>query len=173
MQNIFNYKLKSITQPTATSKGTAVYTDKTRGDYTITFDSIPTEQSVYETLISFKKTYPEKTPFTNEANHYTSYKVIPNVEYRGDGCVAFAFELSDAAFGDFPGRYSFDFANVKVGDIIRLNENKHSVIVLKVEGDTVTIAEGNYNSSVHWERTLKLSDAVKEWNYIITRYPPV
>ncbi len=171
MQGIFNYVLKSIKQPTSTAKGTAVYTDKTAGDITITFDKIPTEQEVYNKLISFKQKYPEGTSFTNEKNSYVSSTIFPRVNYTGRGCVAFAFELSDAAFGDFPGRYSFDFKNVRVGDIIRLSDDNHSVIVLKVDGDKVTIAEGNYNRSVHWERTLSLSKAAEEWNYIITRYP--
>ncbi len=168
---MFNYVLKSIKQPTAATKGTAVYNDKTRGDFTVTFDKIPTEQEVYNKLISFKQKYPEGTPCTNEKNSYISKTLFPMVTFEGKGCVAFAAELSDAAFGDFPGRYSFDFKNVRAGDIIRLSDNNHSVIVLKVEGDKVTIAEGNYNRSVHWERTLSLSKAVEEWNYIITRYP--
>ncbi len=170
MKPIFNFVLKSIKQPTATAKGTAVYTDKTAGDFTVTFDKIPTEQEVYNKLISFKKKYPEGTPFNN-GNSYISNTIFHRFNYTGFGCVAFAFELSDAAFGDFPGRYSFDFKNVRAGDIIRLSNDKHSVIVLKVEGDKVTIAEGNYSGSVHWERTLSLSKAVEEWNYIITRYP--
>lgn len=158
-------------QPTSIAGGTAVYTDKNLGDLTVSYDSIPTEQSVYQTLISFKDKYPEGTPFNDADNRYLSEKVFPNVKFTGYGCVAFALELSDAAFGDLPGRYSFDYDNVRVGDIIRLDNDKHSAIVLEVSSDTVTIAEGNYNNSVHWERTLNKADAVKEWNYIITRYP--
>ena len=121
-------------------------------------------------MIAMKETRPEGMHYDNDTK-YLSNTVFHGVNYNGGGCVAFAFELSDAAFGGFPGRIHFDFAKVRVGDIIRLNNNAHSVIVLKVEGDTVTIAEANYNSSVHWGRTLKLSDAEKDWNYIITRYP--
>ncbi len=158
-------------QPVSAANGTAVYTDKNLGDLTVSYDTIPTEQSVYQTLISFKDKYPEGTICTDAENRYISEKVFPNVKFTGFGCVAFALELSDAAFGDLPGRYSFDYDNVRVGDIIRLDNDKHSAIVLAVDNDTVTIAEGNYNGTVHWERTLNRADAVNDWNYIITRYP--
>lgn len=158
-------------QPVSAANGTAVYTDKNLGDLTVSYDTIPTEQSVYQTLISFKDKYPEGTICTDAENRYISEKVFPNVKFTGFGCVAFALELSDAAFGDLPGRYSFDYDNVRVGDIIRLDNDKHSAIVLAVNNDTVTIAEGNYNGTVHWERTLNRADAVNDWNYIITRYP--
>lgn len=175
MQALPNY------QPTSVTSTQAVYSAKGLDTKTFTYDALPTQQSVYNTLISFKTKYPEGTPFTDiegdvSYKSYTSTTIIPHVTYEGRGCVAFAFELSDAAFGDLPGRYSFDFDNVRVGDIIRLNDDGtgtkgHSFVVLEVNSDTITVCEGNYNSSVHWGRTISRSDALANWNYMITRYP--
>ena len=89
--------------------------------------------------------------------------------YTGGGCVAFAMIASDAAFGNIPAYKKTDKAGIKVGDIIRINNNSHSVIVLKVNGnDEYTIAEGNYNSSIHWGRVINLSQT--GFSYRITRY---
>ncbi len=41
---------------------------------------------------------------------------------------------------------------------------------LEIHEDYVVIAEGNYNSSVHWERTLTRQQ-VEAMSYVITRYP--
>ena len=64
----------------------------------------------------------------------------------GAGCVAFAYILSDAAFGDLPARMtsSVRFSDVKVGDILRVNNDAHTVIVLQVSDAGVVIAEGNF-----------------------------
>ena len=87
------------------------------------------------------------------------------------GCSAFAIELSDAAFGDLPRREHYDVSALHVGDIIRLDNNSHSVIVLEVRADSVVIAEGNYNSSAHWGRELTFSEIRSSLTYIWTRYP--
>ena len=66
----------------------------------------------------------------------------------GAGCVAFAYILSDAVFNELPARMlskgNFKFEDVRVGDILRVNGDAHTVIVLQVVGDSVIVAEGNY-----------------------------
>ena len=64
-----------------------------------------------------------------------------------------------------------DYSDIRVGDILRINNDTHSVIVLEVSGTEVTIAEGNYNNSVLWGRKLNRADLQGENNYIMTRYP--
>ena len=58
---------------------------------------------------------------------------------------------------------------MRVGDILRINGDTHSVIVIGTDANGVTIAEGNYNYSVHWGRTLSWDD-VKNADYMLTRY---
>lgn len=126
------------------------------------------ESRVYKIITALKNTYPEGLKWTNENNTYM-WKGSRN--YYGMGCVAFAFILSDAAFGYNPARQHNDFNNIKVGDVLRINHDSHSVVVLKVEGDVVTIAEGNYNSSVHWGRTLSKKQLINGvGTYVTTRY---
>ncbi len=124
-------------------------------------------QTVYDKLISMKKDYPEGMTWTND----NFYKWKGGVYSAGYGCAGFAFLMSDSVFGNFRARKHTDISRVKVGDILRLDYDRHSVIVLKKEGSIVTVAEGNYNSSIHWGRKINLSDSGCGFTYVLTRYP--
>ena len=63
-----------------------------------------------------------------------------------------------------------DYNNIRVGDILRVENDTHSVIVLEVKQDSVIVAEGNYNSSIHWGRELQKADLADNGSYIMTRY---
>jgi len=118
---------------------------------------------IYQKMIALQDKYPEGMPWTN-AN-----------TYKGGGCVAFANILSDAAFGvDAPYHTVIrpTYEDIRVGDILRLNDNTHSVIVLKKDSECIEIAEGNYNSSIHWGRII-FRDSLDngQIDYLISRYP--
>ncbi len=132
------------------------------------FAAVPTEAQAYERMIALREQYPEGTPWTDE--NYYPWK--GGIYTGGSGCAAFVFLLSDAAFGDLPARMidAVRFDRVRVGDILRVNGNTHSVIVLTVGTKSVTVAEGNYNSAVHWGRTLTAAQ-VEQADYMLTRYP--
>lgn len=91
----------------------------------------------------------------------------------GVGCAAFVFILSDAAFGNLPATTidngGFTYDQIKVGDILRVN-NSHFVIVMEKSAGGVIVAEGNYNSSVHWGRAISKAEVMAA-NFIVTRYP--
>lgn len=91
------------------------------------------------------------------------------------GCVAFAFTLSDAAFGLLPARMyapgSFQFEDIKVGDILRMNTDTHTVIVLEVRDSDVVIAEGNNGGKVQWGRGISREKVMADTSHYITRYP--
>ena len=135
---------------------------------TLALAAAPTEPEAYSAMIALKSKYPEGMSWTND-NGYAWHGGIFSMGY---GCAGFAFILSDAAFGDLPARMVSDFTydDVKVGDILRINNDTHSVIVLEKHSDHVVIAEGNYNRSIHWGRKLDRS-TVMQANYILTRYP--
>ncbi|MCM1183648.1 MAG: hypothetical protein NC337_09760 [Roseburia sp.] len=124
------------------------------------------EKEVYNILIAQKAFWPEGMSWTND--NYVDWK--GGTYSGGYGCAGFAFALSDAAFGDVRARIHTDYTNIRVGDILRINGNTHSVIVLEVKADSVIVAEGNYNSSVHWGREIAKSKLPGEGNYIMTRY---
>ena len=129
---------------------------------------VPTPVEAYMRIIALKSDYPEGMSWTND--NYYAWK--GGIYTGGNGCAGFAFLLSDAAFGDLPARMSneIDYAGLLPGDILRVNSNSHSVIILEVQETGVVIAEGNYNSSIHWGRTLS-KDTVLAADYVITRYP--
>jgi len=127
----------------------------------------PEQGELYQKMIALKKQYPEGMSWTNE----NFYQWKGGVYSGGYGCIGFAFILSDAAFGDLPARKHYDFNNLKIGDILRMNNDTHSVIIMKMTDTTITLAEGNYNSSIHWGRKLLIEEVKSQLDYIITRYP--
>ena len=133
--------------------------------------SVLTEQIVYERIMAMKPSYPEGMPFTNETHIYM-WRGGNNPYAIGLGCVAFAFIMSDAAFGDLQARVHYDINDIKIGDILRINNQTHSVIVIGRDSRGITIAEGNYNRSVHWGRTITWTRLQQIFNYAQTRYPP-
>ena len=150
-------------------------------------DSIyPTYQEAYDAMIALKdkEGYKEGTTWTNYTPYGSSGTLgdgyawkggpINGVNMVGAGCAAFAMILSDAAFDTLPSRTimsgSFTYDDVKVGDILRINGNSHSVIVLQKTDAGVIIAEGNYNKTVHWGRVLTREEVMAA-NFIVTRYP--
>ena len=146
--------------------------------------AVPTPTQVYEAMIALKDqdAYREGTVWTNDEPYSDSkgyYKwnggPLNGANISAVGCVAFAFILSDAAFGSLPARISaagaFSFEDIKVGDILQVNNDAHTVIVLEVNDAGVVIAEGNNNGMVHWERTISKEEVLSNTSHYITRYP--
>lgn len=126
-------------------------------------DSV-TETSAYSVLNSLRSTYPEGMPLTNSYYYYS-----PRFG-NGYGCYGFAAKLSDTVFGtekSYQTHASFD--RIRVGDNIRIG-NSHSVIVLTKSSSHITVVEGNYNSSVHWDRKITASSLASSGFRVYTRY---
>ena len=136
-------------------------------------DDLYDETRIYNAIIALKAKYPEGTPWTNANSYSWGFNVARGLGYggfTGSGCAAFAMIASDAAFGDIPAYKKEDKDGIKVGDILRIKNNTHSVIVLQKTStkDQYVIAEGNYNASIHWGRIINLSET--GFNYRFTRY---
>ena len=129
---------------------------------------VPGSYGVYMTLTKLRAEYPEGTPWTND----NIYKWNGGIFTHGAGCAGFAFLLSDAVFGDLPARKLTGVAAdaLRPGDILRMNGDTHSVIVLQNTPYGIVVAEGNYNASVHWDRVISAADA-ESADYVLTRYP--
>jgi hypothetical protein len=124
------------------------------------------QEQVYNIMIAQKANFPEGMHYTND--DYYGWK--GGIYVGGYGCAAFAFYLSDLAFGDTKAIIHRDYSDIKVGDILRVYNNTHSVIVLEVRANSVIVAEGNYNSSIHWGREMSMSEIQDSQSYIMTRY---
>lgn len=134
-------------------------------------DDLHDPTRVYNAIISLKTEYPEGRSWNNSNEYVWGESIAVGLGlggYTGKGCMAFAMIASDAAFGTIPAYNSTDMNKIRVGDILRIFDNAHSVIVLKVNGPTsFTIAEGNYNQAIKWERDIDLTET--GFNYLITR----
>ena len=124
------------------------------------------EAEVFKAMLAMKDDYPEGKKWTNK-NYYAWNGGI----YKGGyGCAAFAFLLSDAAFGDAPTTIHKKADKIRVGDILRVDDNTHSVIVLRVSKKGIVVAEGNYNSSIHWGREISNKELASTLDFVMTRY---
>ena len=150
---------------------------------------IPTPTEVYEAMIALKdqEKFKEGTPWTNfepysDSKGYYRWKggTLGGTNIVAVGCVAFAFELSDAAFGELKARMyapgEFEFEDIKPGDILRMNNDVHTVIVLEVNDTGVVVAEGNvsmgdHQGRVHWGRAILKEEVIETTSHYITRYP--
>ncbi len=124
------------------------------------------DRQVYDVIMAQKAVFPEGMHWTND--NYYAWK--GGTYTGGFGCAGFAFAVSDAAFGDTKAQVHKDYTNIKVGDILRVDNDTHSVIVLEVRDNSVIVAEGNYNASIHWGREIPNAQLIDPYSYIMTRY---
>ena len=150
---------------------------------------VPTPAQAYAAMIALKDqdAYKEGTTWTNDEPYsdskgYYHWKggTPDGVNISAVGCVAFAFILSDAAFGNLPARMyaagGFSYEDIKAGDILRVSNDAHTVIVLEVNEAGVVVAEGNistgdHKGKVHWGRAISREEVMKTASHYITRYP--
>ena len=131
-------------------------------------DNQYSDQCLLSKMIEKQTEYPEGMPWTNSNCYSSKY-----LGY-GCGCAGFAYMLSDVCFGELKAtKLSTCPDNYKVGDVVRMNGNTHSVIILSIDltSNTITIAEGNFNSSIHWGRTIKINQFKADCNYVMRRNP--
>lgn len=128
-----------------------------------------TDDNIREIIYGLKAEYPEGRSWTNDNSYYS-----PAAHMIGGGCEGFALICTDAAFGDLPiSRTHSDFDAIRVGDVARVNNDTHAVVVLEKHPDSIVIAEGNYNHSIHWGRRLTRRDLENGDFYVRTRYPEI
>lgn len=152
----------------------SVSSDSVEDEGFVTETTCPTEEQAYMAMIAMKAQYPEGMHWTNENGYrFNGYNYPAYIYGMGYGCAGFAFILSDAAFGDLPARFLDNptYDDIRVGDILRVNNDSHSVIVLEKYTDHVVLAEGNYNSSIHWGRIMTKDEVMTTLTNVTTRYP--
>ena len=115
-------------------------------------------------ILALQKKYPEGRKWTNRNKYLWKSHV------QGYGCAAFSFIASDAAYGKKAKVVRHrKFGKVKSGDILRLDYDTHSVVVLEKLSKGVIVAEGNYNSTIHWFRYISMKNIRKTGIYVETR----
>ncbi len=149
-------------------------------------DLTPTQ--VYQKMIALKEqaqyaegaSWTNDTPYSSGSEYQWKGGPITGANIRAVGCVAFAFILSDEAFGSMQNRIfakgSFAYEDIKPGDILRVNNDAHTVIVLETAENGVIVAEGNlstgdHKGKVHWGRAISKAEVMDSTSHYITRYP--
>ncbi len=149
---------------------------------------VPAPAEVYESMTALRNqdmyqegaTWTDDEPYSGSNAYRWKGGPIDGKNIVATGCVAFAFSLSDAAFGSLQARSyaagGFSFEDIKVGDILRVNNDVHTVIVLEVNDAGVMVAEGNistgdHTGKVHWGRAISKEEVMRTASHYITRYP--
>ena len=111
-------------------------------------------------MVNLKKKMPEGTPWTNSDFYEWKVKVYLDgftvSSYGGYGCAGFAMMASDEAFGNIPAYKFTDKSKIRVGDII-YNGSHFVILVKQVTSTKYVIAEGNFNSSIHYGRQIDIN----------------
>ena len=138
------------------------------------------ENTVYERLMERKNKagYTEGTPWNNSNKYLNTVDFFGYSagHFTGIACFAFMMDMMEYASNyEYPIRKiecSYDnIPKIRVGDGVRVDDNAHSVVVLEVDGSVITVAEGNYNRSVHWGRKIDLADPSEGLTYVATFWP--
>lgn len=140
------------------------------------------ETEVYNRIMSrqYEEGYKEGTPWTNSTLYINTveYFGYPAGCYTMGGCAAFMLDMMEFASNyEYPIRKinaSYDnIPKLHIGDGLRVNGGGHSVLVIGISdnGHEVTVAEGNFNSSVHWGRKIDLSQQNEGLVYVATFWP--
>ena len=133
------------------------------------------EDDVYKRIMALKEQYPQRMTWTNDSIYFWNGGVFKS----GKGCAAFAFILSDAAFGDLPAQKHTDFNKLKVGDVLCIDNAAHTVMVIGIDDKNITFAEGNIRFSanevpyIYWGRKMSIEEVQNSLTFILTRYPAV
>jgi hypothetical protein len=125
---------------------------------------------VYNRIMALKSEFPEGKTWTNSNSYQSGYRI-------GFGCAAFVFIVQDNVFGKNAVKtkvYEMKPEDFRVGDHVRLynssGTDEHSVVVLKVDDEGITVCEGNYNNSMHWGRKIPWSELGSKFIYRETCY---
>ena len=108
------------------------------------------EKKITNKILSLKSKYPEGMTWTND-NVYRNDVAAPHTKFMG--CAAFAMQLSDEVYGTTTPMITLQpktIDELRPGDIVRIFNGTHTVLVLSVDSQGITVCEGNYGGTVHW-----------------------
>lgn len=126
-----------------------------------------TDENIRSIIYGLKAEYPEGRKWNNDDSHFSA-----PLRTTGYGCAGFGLICTDAVFGDLPVSDTHsDFDRIKVGDMLRVSNDTHTVVVLEKKADSVVVTEGNYNESIHWGREISRRELEQGNFFDECRYP--
>lgn len=134
------------------------------------------EKEIMEKMKELKKVYKQGMSWGNEKMYFCD-----SISTEGHGCAALAFRMSDELFGkETPLVQIDDFTNIeeeiRVGDIIRVDGDSHSILVIDRDSEGVIMVQGNFTlydqkDIIHWGERMSYQKLREIGNYYHTRYP--
>ncbi len=109
---------------------------------------IKNDEAVASGISAIKVQYPEGMHWTNEDVYIPKYAHV-----CAYGCAGFAYICSDTIYGENAPYKAYQNINqIRVGDIVHLDNGEHYVFVIGKDANGIVAAEGNYNRSIHYGR---------------------
>lgn len=130
---------------------------------------------VANALAGLQAQFPEGLTWTNDMKYVSTCTINgARYNYTGYGCVAFALMFQDITYGSTNASYTktpaCPVSAIEAGDIVRIptSYGGHTYVILSVDATGATIAEGNYNSSIHWGRHVSTEELAGN-TYVLSR----
>lgn len=138
------------------------------------------EETVQVRIKLLEGTYPTGTPLDD--NNYSYIWKHSTAYIIGTGCAGYAFMVSDIGFGTegYPPRLVSDVSdiekNIRVGDLVRINNDTHFIVITDRDESGVTVTQGNLRingapGAVHWGEKMSYAELKSVADYYYTRYP--
>ena len=133
---------------------------------------LKSEKQLHNELLELKKKYPNGKTWTNK-KYYGTNLSTRGVPLRGGyGCVALGLMFSDKLFGKAPFEQisKMNVGDLRVGDLVRVDNNSHTVVILSKTSAYFKVVEGNINGKIRWGTKITKSQMKRRMNYVYTRY---
>lgn len=110
------------------------------------------------------------TPCSHELDERTTCQYFIDDGIYGSQCFGFAMKLTYDIYGQsfVYWEQDDDLSTIKAGDSLRINNDNHSIVIQKVEGETVWYVDCNHGHTcqINWDHKTTKSSLKKSLTYI-------
>ena len=106
-----------------------------------------------------------------ESNLYIG--MVAGMQVAGYQCHGFALKVAQDLYGSLKNwKYVESYRTVHAGDVVRLNNNTHTIIVTKVFSGSIQYADCNATGDcqIQWGKTMSKQALRKAFTYMYTKY---
>lgn len=124
-----------------------------------------------ETLYSCDDRYCAYNSVGCESNLYLG--MVCRMQVAGYQCHGFALKVAQDLYGSLKKwKYVESYRTIHAGDVIRINNNSHTIIVTKVYSGSIQYADCNSTGDcqIQWGKTMSRQALRKAFTYMYTKY---
>lgn len=106
-----------------------------------------------------------------ESNLYIG--MVAGMQVAGYQCHGFALKVAQDLYGSLKNwKYVESYRTIHAGDVIRINNNTHTIIVTKVYSGSIQYADCNSTGDcqIQWGKTMSKQALRKAFTYMYTKY---